>query len=157
MKRLVTGVLATAALSMSTICTATPIVVNYQVINYGGALPGYFSGNDTNNDGVISLSELVSFYFRNTAHNHYVSLANLAGFGDFNYLTNSWTPNGFGWGNYGSYFSWNGGSSSVHGSWAQLSSSVERVKSVPEPTSLLLIGLGLAAMATSRRGRSQGK
>ena len=150
--KLARNLLTATALTIAVIGIANAeVIVNYQVTNYGGAEPGTFSGADLNLDSILSFSELTSFQFDNPSLGHHVDLAGLAGFGDFNYITNIWTPNGFGWDEYNSFFSWNQGTNSVHGTWASVSTTVVSSNNIPEPAPLALIGITLAWLAFSRR------
>jgi hypothetical protein len=150
MKKLARSLFAAAALTAAGVGAASAsIVVDYQVTNYSGAQPGTFSGIDANSDGVLSFSELTSFQFDNINFGHHVTLATLSGFGDFNYVTDTWTANGFGWGTNHSFFSWNTGANSVDGTWAQVSTTVVSGNSIPEPGSLALLGISLAGLATT--------
>ena len=131
---------------------ATSVTVNYSV-NGGGYTwgTGTFAGDDLNNDGLLSLQELISFTSQNV-ENSKVSLNKLSGFGDFNIFANMWLANGKGWGQSGiAYFGWNGSSNAVASSWATVSTSALVSNNVPEPGSLALLAAGLVGLVAVRK------
>lgn len=145
------GLLASASIAAS----ATPLsTVTFSVTYDQGSKTwgtGTFSGNDINNDGFLSLSELISFDGSKNIESQAVTLANLSGFGSFDIASNVWMANGSGWGQKNfAYFSWNGDANSVNNNWAAVKTSVVTTN-VPEPASMALLALGCAGLVAARR------
>jgi hypothetical protein len=150
--------LGTAFFISALAAQATSVTVDYTV-HYGGNNvwgSGTFAGNDLNNNGVLSLSELTSFTTQNVEGAN-VSVGSLSGFGDFNIFSNTWLANGNGWGQGGiAYFAWNGSGNAVASSWATVSTSALVSNNVPEPGSLALLAAGLVGVVAMRK-RGAGK
>lgn len=139
-----------SAASLAANATTVSFTVNTEDGQWG---TGVFSGNDSNSDGILSLSELIAFDGSNNIESEIVTLAGLSGFGTFNIAGNKWNSDGPGWGNVDfAWFSWDGDGNSVNNTWAKVSTVVTAENnSVPEPGALALAGLGLAMAASIRR------
>lgn len=133
---------------------ATRITVDYQSTNlYFDSLSGSFSGNDANNDGLLTFEELDDW---STVYADGAPFVALTDIGDFDYLNNIWTPNGLDWLETSAdafmTWEWNGSiysaSTSIY-DWQF--ATVVRTSQVPEPFPLALLALSLLGIAFSRK------
>lgn len=121
---------------------------------------GLFTGSDTNNDGLLTYSELTNFNYNGVGAFSSTEYAfwDLLDIGEFNLLTNSWAANGlsasFHTPNSG-YFATNGtfGVAALSSDYFTIEITSPPVSAVPEPSTyvLMLGGLGLIGYITTRR------
>jgi len=145
------GMLATT-LSVTALA-APPIRVDFDVDNtFGvGVLPafaGHFIASDTNGDGVISYSEVTSFY------SNALGYAPLEEFGDFDIADNLWTLENAARNGYSNMY-WvqalaDGSSTYLDGIRPETTASAV---SVPEPDAVWLMLAGLVVTTVWRRRR----
>jgi len=146
---------ALATLLLSLNANADLITVEFQITNYNSEM-GTFTGVDIDNNDLLTFDELTDFDWSSISFGHFITnVSDLAGFGDFNILTNTWIPNGTSWVNSSdnAYFTWNNRSSSVNSSWGPniniLSTTVVpsgNSVSVPEPSTLAIFCLSVMGL-----------
>lgn len=151
MKKLIASILTGALLIMATNAMATSVSVTYD-LNYLG-VTGSFSGDDANNNGLLEFSELATW--TSTYAGGY-TLSSLNDFGDFNYLSNLWIPNALQWdqATHDAYMTWDNWGLSVSTSnynWDIDTNVTTSSTSVPEPSTILLLGAGIAGVGFLRR------
>ena len=115
---------------------------------------GQFVGTDTNNDGILTFSELISFDILAGIYAGEATIANLDDIGDYVIGTNTWIPNGISWTGYSdtAWYTWDNRfySARLDGGWIVTTSSI----SVPEPGTLALLGIGLFGMGLASRKKA---
>jgi hypothetical protein len=132
-------------------CLANVVTVDYQATNSSySSLSGAFTGNDVNNDGWLTFSELTDWYTNYSAGANFSALNDL---GDFNYVSNVWVPNALQWNKttHDAYMTWNNwaySASTSNYNWAFVTT-VDG--SVPEPSSVALLGLAMLGFVAARR------
>lgn len=145
---------ALATLLLSLNANADLITVEFQITNYNSEM-GTFTGVDIDNNDLLTFDELTDFDWSSIAFGHFITnVSDLAGFGDFNILTNTWIPNGTSWLNStdNAYFTWNDRANSVNSSWAEVSIVSTSVVpngnsvSVPEPSTLAIFCLSVMGL-----------
>ena len=148
-----------AVLASASMAAGNTVDVDFDAYVNGLGGPYYigsFIGTDTNNDGLISASEVTKFLAtpQPGASDPVVTKSTLAGFGDFDIATNTWEADGASWpgqGNIG-YFTWNGGKNSINTIDGSVSTTiVSQTAAVPEPATLAMMGLGALALVARRR------
>ena len=149
--------IAAIALTIFT-CSANAGLINvdYQATNANyTSLSGSFSGNDANNDGWLTFSELDNWF---TNYSSGASFSALNDLGDFDYVNNIWTPNAKQWNQttedaYMTWNNWGYSASTSNYSWS-FNTSVESSQ-VSEPASIALLGLGLAGIGFLRKKKTK--
>lgn len=145
------------ALALTSACAAhaTPVTVDYKVLDEGGGIWsfGSFVGSDSNNDGLLSFSELVSFTGSHTNWGSFLALPDLVDTGDFNIAQNRWLANGISWIGYpnNAFFTWNSRNNSVNSTWARVTTTLKDSAPVSAPTTLGLLAMGWLAIARRRK------
>lgn len=146
------SMLAAALVAAATASHAAGVTVNVDYEAFlAGTLwyTGTFSGTDTNNDGLLSMSELTSFTATQQAADPSLTLSDLSSFGDFKIGTDTWQENGY----YDTYMVWNNfGNGLGQFDDASVTTTItSSTSAVPEPTSLAMMGLGALALLARRK------
>ncbi|WP_102798137.1 PEP-CTERM sorting domain-containing protein [Bowmanella denitrificans] len=141
------------SLGICSIANASLITITFDITNYNDEL-GTFSGIDSNSDQLLQWSELSSFYWTSQHYGHKVTLADLTLFGDFDLQNNKWLANAKmpQVSTADAYFAWNNNGNAVRTSWASMRivSTNGNQTSIPEPSSLVILGLGLLALSSRK-------
>ena len=150
--QMIKSVLAASALALfACVSMAGEVDVSYDAYSGGTLLfTGTFDGTDANHDGLLSLNELSSFTFTGQGYN--AALSDLNSFGHYDIATNVWASDAEAWNEYssGAFFSFDNNSLALT-SISGFSVTTTAVSSVPEPTSLALMGLGALVFVARRR------
>lgn len=152
------AIVLAAALLLAGSAQAAPIKVLFSETTSPLSIHGYFTGEDTG-DGVLTLAELTDWWI---SFSPISTVASLNAFGTYDIATNTWhhdaasAPNPL---MYDSYATWNGVMElSMHRFAWQFGTGIDAVQpadtsAVPEPASLALGAIGVAALGLGRRRR----
>lgn len=128
------------------------IEVDYIVYSDEPVYTGSFAGYDNNSNGLLENGELISFTnsywdatYGDLLDNGWVD------FGDFDILTNTWTPNAIDWtSNYNAYFTWDNQDNSWNTSWIDSITTTITSTEVPEPSTFAIFALGMLGLISRK-------
>lgn len=148
-------ILAGLFLFAASVSNAAIIEVDYVLTSGSDSYEGNFAGEDTNSNGILENSELTVFINDYYFPSHGDLLDNdWSDFGDYIIATNVWIPNALDADDDNiAYFSWNDQDNSWDTSWVDSASTTlkeNNVNDIPEPSSLMILALGLIALASRK-------